>query len=259
MNDKENPSMETWQENTWRLMAQDKAIHEAKKQRVHDLEARLTAAEQESKEWEQIYLLQRGREKPILERWWAEGKLPEGVYPDHGWAYEEVLQALAAAEQQAQTNLHDLCNLLAVIHRDGGHYYTDHGQEKAVADAMSVVLDNREQVQTLNDKLNAYVDRFDEQNIHRLRLEAQARTLRAALEYVKLQCEGIDPDPLQIHDYIYYKLKKVDAALNPQSVGASGCTCKDWGWGSYHAVQNKHCPLYDTYKDPSAPERRSQR
>lgn len=30
------------------------------------------------------------------------------------------------------------------------------------------------------------------------------------------------------------------------------CTCKGWGYGSYHSPENKHCPLYDTYKDPAA-------
>ncbi len=31
-----------------------------------------------------------------------------------------------------------LRNLLAIIHRDGGHYYTEHGSEKAVEDAHQI-------------------------------------------------------------------------------------------------------------------------
>lgn len=33
--------------------------------------------------------------------------------------------------------------MLAVIHRDGGHYESEHGNIKALKDAMQVVLDNR--------------------------------------------------------------------------------------------------------------------
>lgn len=43
------------------------------------------------------------------------------------------------AEKQASTDRGaalKLGNLLAVIHRDGGHYESEHGTDKAVADAM---------------------------------------------------------------------------------------------------------------------------
>lgn len=36
-----------------------------------------------------------------------------------------------------------LGNLLAVIHRDGGHYESEHGTEKAVTDAMQRICDTR--------------------------------------------------------------------------------------------------------------------
>ena len=42
------------------------------------------------------------------------------------------------AEKQAATNRDasiKLGNLLAVIHRDGGHYQNEHGTDKAIADA----------------------------------------------------------------------------------------------------------------------------
>ena len=32
-----------------------------------------------------------------------------------------------------------LLNLLAIIHRDGGHYVAEHGLDKAVQDAMEIV------------------------------------------------------------------------------------------------------------------------
>jgi len=38
---------------------------------------------------------------------------------------------------------HHLMNLLAVIHRDGGHYVEEHGLEKAVEDAINVVYAER--------------------------------------------------------------------------------------------------------------------
>jgi hypothetical protein len=42
-----------------------------------------------------------------------------------------------------------LRNLLAVIHRDGGHYAAEHGLEKAVSDAMSLVTDLRVKAPTV--------------------------------------------------------------------------------------------------------------
>lgn len=39
---------------------------------------------------------------------------------------------------------HNLRNLLAIIHRDGGHYAAEHGLEKATQDAMSIVYGYRE-------------------------------------------------------------------------------------------------------------------
>lgn len=36
-----------------------------------------------------------------------------------------------------------LKNLLAVIHRDGGHYVDNHGVKKATQDAIDIILDER--------------------------------------------------------------------------------------------------------------------
>jgi hypothetical protein len=36
-------------------------------------------------------------------------------------------------------------DLLAVIHRDGGHYINDHGIKNAIIDAMQIVWDDRKQ------------------------------------------------------------------------------------------------------------------
>ena len=52
------------------------------------------------------------------------------------------LQAqLATAKAQNQS----FGNVLAVIHRDGGHYITKHGHEKASKDAIKIVLDLRKE------------------------------------------------------------------------------------------------------------------
>ena len=38
---------------------------------------------------------------------------------------------------------HLLKELLAVIHRDGGHYVSKHGFDKAVSDAIDLVIEER--------------------------------------------------------------------------------------------------------------------
>ena len=55
---------------------------------------------------------------------------------------------LAAAKAQNQS----FGNVLAVIHRDGGHYITKHGHEKASEDAIKIVLDLRKE----NDRLKEF-------------------------------------------------------------------------------------------------------
>jgi hypothetical protein len=50
----------------------------------------------------------------------------------------------------------DLRNLLAVIHRDGGHYVADHGMEKAVEDAMMLVPNLRADNECLRKQVLAY-------------------------------------------------------------------------------------------------------
>jgi hypothetical protein len=49
--------------------------------------------------------------------------------------------AVAQSEQDAARCKRDLKNLLARIHRDGGQYVAEHGQDKAVADADLIVAD----------------------------------------------------------------------------------------------------------------------
>ena len=52
----------------------------------------------------------------------------------------KLLEAqLATAKAQNQS----FGNVLAIIHRDGGHYITKHGHEKASKDAIKIVLDLR--------------------------------------------------------------------------------------------------------------------
>ena len=47
-----------------------------------------------------------------------------------------------------------LCNLLAVIHRDGGQYTERHGLEKSVADAMTIVSWDRSYVEAFHRALD---------------------------------------------------------------------------------------------------------
>ena len=42
-------------------------------------------------------------------------------------------------------------NVLAVIHKDGGHYITNHGYEKASKDAIQIVLELRGELATANE------------------------------------------------------------------------------------------------------------
>ena len=50
-------------------------------------------------------------------------------------AYENMIHC---REQRISELEHHLGELLAVMHRDGGHYQSKHGTDKAVADAMTV-------------------------------------------------------------------------------------------------------------------------
>jgi len=45
-----------------------------------------------------------------------------------------------------------LLNLLAIIHRDGGHYTGEHGVEKSVKDATQRVCDDRVYKEEINGK-----------------------------------------------------------------------------------------------------------
>ncbi len=55
------------------------------------------------------------------------------------WSQQEAVSTIIHAARQRSRDRHNLLNLLALIHRDGGHYETTHGTEKAVEDAMSIV------------------------------------------------------------------------------------------------------------------------
>jgi len=59
-----------------------------------------------------------------------------------GEQHYKLLQAeLGTAKAENQS----FGNVLAVIHRDGGHYITKHGHEKASEDAIKIVLDLRKE------------------------------------------------------------------------------------------------------------------
>lgn len=52
--------------------------------------------------------------------------------------------ALAARVKELEKYHHDARNLLAVVHRDGGHYVTEHGFQKACEDAAEEYLRRRD-------------------------------------------------------------------------------------------------------------------
>lgn len=88
-------------------------------------------------------------EREQFEAWaakegYAISRVPEGVYANrftqamwNGW--------LGRAQNNQSPRMLDalrmLGNLLARIHRDGGHYVFQHGLEKAVEDAEKVIAD----------------------------------------------------------------------------------------------------------------------
>lgn len=53
-------------------------------------------------------------------------------------------------------------NLLAVIHRDGGHYAADRGILKACADAERIIQGERLALQQMTDERNALYSRISE-------------------------------------------------------------------------------------------------
>ena len=73
----------------------------------------------------------------------------EGRYKDA----LEIRPILRAMQREADQLRQRVGDLLAVIHRDGGHYQIEHGEEKAIEDAKSVVLTDRQRVAFLEVEL----------------------------------------------------------------------------------------------------------
>jgi hypothetical protein len=61
-------------------------------------------------------------------------KTPEELAKSYLQWWDATERAESAERQLAEAS-HELNNLLAVIHRDGGHYVSEHGKTKAVEDA----------------------------------------------------------------------------------------------------------------------------
>jgi hypothetical protein len=84
------------------------------------------------------------------------GRDPEsGLYfSNHADRMWDTWQAAAAfsAHQKAELT-QTLRNLLAVIHRDGGHYAAEHGLDKASLDAEKVVIQTRAELASLREVL----------------------------------------------------------------------------------------------------------
>lgn len=82
------------------------------------------------------------------------------------WLQElyECNTAIMLARTEALSRTSNLLgNLLAVIHRDGGHYQDQHGLNKACADAKTLVLEEREQLRLLKEAGEQLADHFTKQ------------------------------------------------------------------------------------------------
>ena len=66
----------------------------------------------------------------------------------------EIVDELNRDHALAQEACHELRNLLAIIHRDGGHYVTEHGAKKAVEDAHLVWAALQQEVEELRKAPN---------------------------------------------------------------------------------------------------------
>ncbi len=112
-------------------------------------------------------------------------------------------QSLAQERQQNKPIYEGLRSLLAVIHRDGGHYFTDHGLDKAVEDAQKVVHDERQQreaAEAARDNWKEWHDRVHEtkeEYAHRfIKAEAERDALREQLDAAREVLKAIaEPHP----------------------------------------------------------------
>lgn len=66
-------------------------------------------------------------------------KTPVAEFHDHGCRYRNIQRTINDLEEIKQK----VGDLLATIHRDGGHYTSQHGLEKSLADAINVVCEDR--------------------------------------------------------------------------------------------------------------------
>lgn len=102
-----------------------------------------------------------------------------------------------------------LLDLLAVIHRDGGHYVAEHGLDKAVADAMRLSSERIPPVERALDNPSSFQDRVQPwmlacfgPEIAADRIERNHRFLEEALELVQaLGCTQSEAH--QLVDYVF--------------------------------------------------------
>lgn len=74
-----------------------------------------------------------------------------------GISDRDSLAAMFKAFAERSTVARALGNLLAVIHRDGGHYQAEHGSEKAAKDAEALWCELAEQIDALKSELASAV------------------------------------------------------------------------------------------------------
>lgn len=79
------------------------------------------------------------------------------------------------ARRESDDIRQQLCNLLAVIHRDGGHHTGAVGLDSSVSDARSAVLSDRSHLDESNREIEALERALDDQRQRREMAEACAR------------------------------------------------------------------------------------
>lgn len=69
------------------------------------------------------------------------------------WKTDEELAEQLRIERAAREAAEYMGNLLAIVHRDGGHYVDEHGTVKATDDAINIINDLRQRAESAEFKL----------------------------------------------------------------------------------------------------------
>ena len=72
------------------------------------------------------------------------------------------MQILIRKNKQLQAENQSFKNVLAIIHRDGGHYVAKHGHKKAAADAVIKYRQIQTEIKELKERIEFAVDYLPE-------------------------------------------------------------------------------------------------